>query len=193
VGQAVSPAGLPVSIPAGETACPTRLAGTKAILEGMLAVEEQPWRAMVEHAERLYPEECCGAMLGHAEDGVKRITRAIVLENAAPEPRRTRYEVRPEDLLAATAEARRSGLELLGIYHSHPGHAAYFSEADLKNSCPWYSFLVLSIVDGEFDHAASWIPDAAQRRAEPEELLLPKSLREQGRAGERAAPPPKRL
>lgn len=150
--------------------CPS---GARTILEGMLAVDEQPWRAMLEHALQAYPEECCGAMLGRAEGGMKRITRAIGLENVTAGPRGTRYEVRPEDLLAAAAEARRSGLELAGIYHSHPDHAAYFSETDLKNSCPWYSFLVLSIIGGKFDHAACWIPGAAQTGAEREDLLLP--------------------
>jgi len=147
--------------------------GAGLILKEMLSVDEEPWRAMVGHALAAYPEECCGAMLGRAEGGVKRITRAIALENATQGMRRTRYELRPEDLLAAAAEARRSGLELVGIYHSHPDRAACFSETDLKSSCPWYSFLVLSILRGEFDHANSWIPDAGQTRADREELLVP--------------------
>jgi proteasome lid subunit RPN8/RPN11 len=138
----------------------------------MLAVEEEPWRGMVAHAVSAYPEECCGAMLGRVEATAKRVTRAIPLENTAAEPQ-TRYEVRPEALLAATAEARRSGLELIGIYHSHPDRTPYFSEADLQNSCPWYTFLVLSISGGKFDGAASWIPDPAQNRADREEALLP--------------------
>jgi proteasome lid subunit RPN8/RPN11 len=59
---------------------------------------------------------------------------------------------------------------LVGIYHSHPDCDAYFSETDLKNSCPWYSFVVLSIRNGAFDHANSWLPDAEQTKAEREEL-----------------------
>ena len=40
----------------------------------------------------------------------------------------------------------------------------------MKNSCPWYSFVVLSIKQGKFDHANSWLPDADQTQADKEEL-----------------------
>jgi proteasome lid subunit RPN8/RPN11 len=125
---------------------------------------------MVAHARSTYPNECCGAMLGANDDGVKTVNESVVLENAHRGPQQSRYELRPEDLLAAERAARQRGLELIGIYHSHPDADAYFSETDLKNSCPWYSFVVLSVKKGEFDHANSWLPDADQTRAEKEEL-----------------------
>ncbi len=136
----------------------------------MIRIEGQPWGQMLEHARRAYPDECSGAMLGTNEDGRKLVTAAMPLENAYPGAQRTRYELRPEDLLAAEREARRRGMSLLGIYHSPPDCDAYFSETDLKNSCPWYSFVVLSIRGGAFDHANSWLPDLEQRHAEKEEL-----------------------
>jgi len=139
----------------------------------MIRIDPGPWDEMVAHARSVYPDECCGAMLGRGEDGAKRVTTAMPLENVFAGPRRKRYELRPEDLLAAGREARRRGLELLGVYHSHPDCDAYFSETDLKNSCPWYSFVVLSLRNGQFDHANSWLPDAAQTAAEKEELSHP--------------------
>ena len=45
----------------------------------------------------------------------------------------------------ADKAAREQGKDMIGIYHSHPDCDAYFSQTDLKNSCPWYSFVVLSI------------------------------------------------
>ena len=65
----------------------------------------------------------------------------------------------------------RAGEELVGIYHSHPDCDAYFSTTDLKNSCPWYSFVVLSVKSGEFDHANSWLPNVDQTEAAKEELI----------------------
>jgi proteasome lid subunit RPN8/RPN11 len=82
---------------------------------------------------------------------------------------------RPEDLLGADKRARARGLDLIGIFHSHPNCEAYFSDTDLKNSCPWYSFVVLSVQDGKFDHAASFLPDPDQTRADREELICQKS------------------
>jgi proteasome lid subunit RPN8/RPN11 len=61
-------------------------------------------------------------------------------------------------------------MDLIGIYHSHPDCDAYFSETDLKNSCPWYSFVVLSIQGGAFHHANSWLPNFEQTEAAKEEL-----------------------
>ena len=125
---------------------------------------------MVAHAERTFPNECCGAMLGQNDGTRKRVTEAVLLENSFAGEQSARYELRPEDLLGADKAARDRGLDLIGIYHSHPDCDAYFSKTDLENSCPWYSFVVLSIRGGKFDHANSFLPDLDQIRAEPEEL-----------------------
>lgn len=139
----------------------------------MIRIEKQAWEEMVAHAREAYPNECCGALLGTAENGRKVVKVALRLENAYAGEQRTRYEVRPEDLLEADRLARRQGMDLVGIFHSHPDADAYFSETDLKNSCPWYSFVVLSIKGGEFDHACCYLPNAEQTAAEKEELIYP--------------------
>jgi proteasome lid subunit RPN8/RPN11 len=136
----------------------------------MIRIEREPWDAMVAHARATYPNECCGAMLGTTEDGSKHVSVSIPLENAFDGAQATRYELRPEDLLAADKAARERGIDLIGIYHSHPDCDAYFSQTDLKNSCPWYSFVVLSIQKGEFHHANSWLPNSEQTEAAKEEL-----------------------
>jgi proteasome lid subunit RPN8/RPN11 len=136
----------------------------------MIRIEPEPWAAMVAHARETYPNECCGAMLGSINDGTKLVREAMPLENAFAGAQAARYELRPEDLLAADRAARGRNLDLIGIYHSHPDCDAYFSTTDLKNSCPWYSFVVLSIRRGEFDHANSWLPNMEQSEAAREEL-----------------------
>lgn len=141
----------------------------------MIEVKGSPWRDMVSHAEQMYPHECCGAMLGHIDGDKKTITEAVPLENASTGERRQRYELRPEDLIRAEQSARDRGLDLIGIFHSHPDCDAYFSETDLRNSCPWFSFVVLSIKSGKFDHANSFLPDYDQTRADPEELICQES------------------
>jgi proteasome lid subunit RPN8/RPN11 len=98
-------------------------------------------------------------------------TCAKPLENAFAGEQGRRYELRPEDLLAADRAAHERHLELIGIYHSHPDCDAHFSETDLRNSCPWYSFVVLSIRNGEFHHANSWLPDIERTAAAKEELI----------------------
>lgn len=126
---------------------------------------------MVAHAESTFPNECCGAMLGVSYGVEKQVSVASPIENAYQGAQNARYELRPEDLLAAEREARKQGMDLIGIFHSHPDCDAYFSETDLKNSCPWYSFVVLSIKGGKFDHANSFLPNLDQTAAEKEELI----------------------
>lgn len=137
----------------------------------MISIDKQPWETMVAHAKKTYPDECVGAMLGTIDGASKRVTEAVPLSNAFEGSHAARYELTSRDLLDADAAARARGLDLVGIYHSHPDCDAYFSETDLKNSCPWYSFVVLSIKNAEFDHANSFLPDYDQTRADKEELI----------------------
>src|ERR1035438_8229828 len=99
----------------------------KLLGPGMIRVEPEPWAAMVAHARASYPNECCGAMLGSSEEGAKTVRQAIELENAFGGAQAARYELRPEDLLAADKAARQHHMDLVGIYHSHPDCDAYFS------------------------------------------------------------------
>ena len=139
----------------------------------MIRIEPEPWAAMVAHARKTYPNECCGAMLGSIDGDSKIVVEAMRLENAFDGAQAARYELRPQDLLAADRAARERSMDLIGIYHSHPDCEAYFSQTDLKNSCPWYSFVVVSVRHGTFDHATSWLPNAEQTTAEAERLFYP--------------------
>ena len=141
----------------------------------MIRIEPEAWDIMVRHAEKTYPNECCGAMLGRVAADGKTVTVATPIENAFAGEQGARYEIRQEDLLAADSEARRQGLDLVGIFHSHPDCDAYFSKTDLENSCPWYSFVVLSVQGGKFHHAASFLPDPDQTHAESEPLEYPQT------------------
>ena len=141
----------------------------------MIRINSGAWETMVAHAQATFPDECCGVMVGKIDGDSKLVTNATGLENAYKGKQEDRYEIRPEDLLAADKNARAQGLDLIGIFHSHPDCDAYFSKTDLENSCPWYSFVVLSIKGGKFDHANSFLPNAEQTAAEKEELIWPKS------------------
>ncbi len=137
----------------------------------MIRIQPEPWAEMVSHARQAYPNECVGAMLGAIDGDSKSVVAAMPLENAFEGAQATRYELRPGDLLAADRAARERHMDLIGIYHSHPDCDAYFSQTDLRNSCPWYSFVVLSIQKGKFHHANSWLPNFDQTEAAKEELI----------------------
>jgi len=145
----------------------------------MIRIEREAWEEMLEHARQAYPEEACGAMLGLREDSLKRVLRAVPLQNVWPGSRRARYQVDPAELLRVEREARRLGQEVLGIYHSHPDEGAYFSRTDLENACPWYCYVVLSVRGGEFAEAGCWQPDEDLKSCEREPLWFPAAFPEE--------------
>lgn len=126
---------------------------------------------MLGHARASYPEECCGAMLGSASSGGGIVRHSVRLANSAVS-KAAHYEVRPEDLARAGAEADARGMDLIGVYHSHADAAANFSEADLAGSWPWFSFVVLSIRGGQFEDATCWCPNLERTEAARQMLVL---------------------
>ncbi|HEV2688551.1 MAG TPA: M67 family metallopeptidase [Bryobacteraceae bacterium] len=133
----------------------------------MIRIEKPAWDTMVSHAEKTFPKECCGVMLG--SDGVVR--EAVALDNVYSGPQEDFFVMDPQDLHRVDAQVRQKGMEVLGVFHSHPNCDAYFSRRDLENSCSWFSYVVLSVKNGRFDHAASYRPDFDQKAAPKEELI----------------------
>ncbi|MGB3548873.1 MAG: M67 family metallopeptidase [Saprospiraceae bacterium] len=76
-------------------------------------------------AARVYPEECCGILLG-AND---TITALLPAENIHATPE-TNFEIDPTVLIAAHRDARAGGNQVLGYYHSHPAGPAHPSRTD---------------------------------------------------------------
>lgn len=74
-------------------------------------------------AERAYPNECCGLLIGSRGAAAAKVETVIKAANVADQPKR-RFEVDPETLFTAYKGAREAGSEVLGHYHSHPGGEA---------------------------------------------------------------------
>src|SRR5216117_2582478 len=70
-------------------------------------------------------------------------------KNIATENRASRYIVDPIEMLHVDDDARTKGMDLIGIYHSDPNHPAVPSEFDRSRAAPWYTYVILSIVDRE--------------------------------------------
>ena len=139
----------------------------------MIRIEKEAWEAMLAHARQAYPKECCGIMLG--SDGDPRHVRlAIPCSNAYEGEQKDRFLIDAKDQLLADRRARELGMDVLGFFHSHPDCDAYFSATDLKYSWPWYSNVVMSIQNGDFHHARSFIANAEQTGKQEEELIHPR-------------------
>ena len=107
------------------------------------------------HAKSTYPEECCGFLLG-LDSVVRTVERIVSVQNVNQDSRRNRYNIDPKDLIRADEEARRSNMSLIGIYHSHPDAPAQPSQFDLEHAWPWYTYLLLSVQNGQPKDVAAW-------------------------------------
>lgn len=110
------------------------------------------------HGERDYPYECCGLLLGSfTADGVKVISKIYPISNAREEQaKRTRFLIRPEELIRGERFAAAQGLDIVGFYHSHPDHPAVPSQYDLEHAWPLYSYIVVSVKAGTAQDLRSW-------------------------------------
>jgi len=91
------------------------------------------------HARADAPNEACGLLAG--TDG--RGTHVLPAANVARDPR-VEYLMEPHDQLHHFQAIEDQGVELLGIYHSHPVTPAYPSPTDL--SMAYYPEAVYVIV-----------------------------------------------
>jgi proteasome lid subunit RPN8/RPN11 len=122
--------------------------------------------------ELAYPAECCGVLGGRMVGESKEVSRLVATVNQRTDDPR-RYLISPEELLRTTADLRRSALEVLGYYHSHPDHPATPSEFDSQNAWPWYSYIIVRVDGGRAAELTSWVleEDCSAMRQESLEVL----------------------
>jgi proteasome lid subunit RPN8/RPN11 len=100
--------------------------------------------AVVAHATESQPQECCGVLLGKADD----ITHAVRAANLAESS--TRFLLDPQTHIEARRTARANGLDVVGFYHSHPHSRAYPSATDLAEAAyPECVHLIVGFIRGE--------------------------------------------
>lgn len=123
------------------------------------------------HAEASYPYECCGFLVGRASGAVKTIGATWAAENAhRGEERRRRYLLEPRAVLEAGRRADREGVEILGVYHSHPDHRGRPSHFDLEQAWPFYSYVIVEVRAGEAERPLSWVLCQDRSAFEPEAI-----------------------
>lgn len=107
-------------------------------------------------AEISYPYEACGVLLGIAAGRLVAVERVLHALNLNFERPRDRYLLDPDDFLAADRVARAAGLEIVGIWHSHPDAAPRPSQTDLETAWEGYSYLIVSIAATGAAELRSW-------------------------------------
>ena len=222
-----------------------------------LAVQPEHLAQIRTHAQQIYPEECCGLLLGHNER--KRLIEVVPVENswdeeaakrledgsggesspvlavpveeevripkgripgfpwnemsrgfprnesavelAREEPvglrpsgsrgsvstagtssgfsrsanpegsKRNRFSIAPQVMLQMQKAARERHLDIIGIYHSHPDNPAVPSEFDRAIAWSSYSYIIVSVEQGQATDLNSWTLDE-DHQFQPEEILI---------------------
>jgi proteasome lid subunit RPN8/RPN11 len=141
-----------------------------------LAVYEQ----IRSHGERTYPDECCGALLGHPTLDGWQVEAVVETGNSRTDSPRNRFRIPPLDLVKIAQEAHRLELEIAGFYHSHPDHPADWSQIDLAEA-HWIgcSFVITSVVQGKAVQTSSFLlagSSEEDKRFEPETIQIGEEL-----------------
>lgn len=119
----------------------------------MIALTPAQIEELKRAAEKAYPEECCGLLLGRGADDVE-VTRVVASPNVAADEsgaprRRDRFEVDPELRVALMRETEGTALRIVGHYHSHPDHPPAPSARDLESALePEFIWLIVGVEKG---------------------------------------------
>jgi proteasome lid subunit RPN8/RPN11 len=123
----------------------------------MLIIHPDVLHALQVHGEAAYPNEGAGLLLGRAVEESRTVADILPLDNHwGAEEQSHRYLITPQDMLRGEAEAARRGLDVIGVFHSHPDHPAQPSGFDLDRALPWYSYIITSVQQGRAVVSRSW-------------------------------------
>ena len=103
-----------------------------------------------------YPHETCGLLLGANGGSRVEVVEASEARNLNRERPRDRYELDPADYVKADARARELGLDVVGVWHSHPDHPARPSEADRAAAWSGLSYVIVAVESTGAGDLRSW-------------------------------------
>jgi proteasome lid subunit RPN8/RPN11 len=154
----------------------------------ILQLDSHHIQAIAAHAERTYPEECCGLLLGRSSTGAsesKTVVEARATENVWTQnlgdaielptdwdvTQHKHFWIDPREMLQIQRAARDRYLDIIGVYHSHPDHPATPSEMD--RMCAWahYSYIIVSVQHGKVIDLRSWSL-TEDHRFQSEDILI---------------------
>ena len=135
----------------------------------MLVIAGRLIEQMHAHMEKAYPEEGAGFLIGEAGE-VKEI---LALTNSREDgARHNRFLFTPEDYLQAELKADELGLNLIGVFHSHPDSPNIPSEYDREWAQPFFSYIITRVDNGKSVNSRSWKLLEDRSRYEEEEIEI---------------------
>lgn len=103
---------------------------------------------LIDHAQRDYPYECCGLLMGQRGGNDTHVQNIIEAQNIAPEHREKNYQIDWRTLIRAVKTTRQNpkpSEQIVGFYHSHPDGSKQPSHLDRKLAWIDRVYLIISI------------------------------------------------
>lgn len=131
----------------------------------MLILRRNLIEKIKEQGELGYPYEICGFLLGSIDfkNDIRKVEEVIQVENQNKERANDRFEISPQDYQRVENYAYSKGLDIVGIYHTHPDHPSRPSETDLKFAQHDLSYIILSVKNGKADKWECWVLDNSSK------------------------------
>lgn len=141
-----------------------------------LTVPSDQWNAMRAHVDRCSPREGCGLLAGKGD----AVRKALEIANQAHDT--TRFRMDPIEQIRAFNWIEANGLELVGIYHSHPASPTTDlatgtgpSPTDISEAAYPVVYVIWSRPAGDWQAHGYWIQNS--RASEVELLVVPPARR----------------
>ncbi len=160
----------------------------------MIVIEKQVFDRICRHAEKTYPDECCGFLA--ARDPEDLITESIPCTNVQdrlhqedpaiyPRTAREAFHIDGAELFAVHQLAAEQHYNLVGGYHSHVDADAFFSAEDRRFAVAgcdpvWREghYLVISVRNGNATETRSFRWDQGENDFTEEIIEVLESLEE---------------
>lgn len=108
----------------------------------MLCLTKEQVSNLLRHSKIESPNEACGILAGK-DERVEKVYKMINRDKSA-----TSFFMDPQEQLRVMKEIRSSGLDFIGVYHSHPETRAYPSAHDVELAYyPEVSYIIVSLKD----------------------------------------------
>lgn len=122
-----------------------------------LAITNEQLQEMIAHVESHAPLEACGLLAGR-DSTVEKI---FLVWNQAQSP--VRYVMDPIEQLHAFEWMEDNGMDLLGIFHSHPEGPEIVSPTDIAEAAYEVVYVILARTDGGWRARGFWVENGGFR------------------------------
>lgn len=83
-----------------------------------LKISVKDFEALKFEVDKAWPIEACALLVGKIHNDVAIVHKVVIVKNV--DNSQFTFSIKPEDLLQIYLDAERNGLDVIGVFHSHP-------------------------------------------------------------------------